>query len=311
METKLLEAFVELNRRGTMRAVAAATGYATSAISAQLDTLERDLGVELTERAGRNVRLTTAGRQLLGYADQILATVEAARIALRGTEPSGLLRAAAYASALATDIIPIVQELATSHPGLRLELQEREPTEVIQLLADNQIDLGFVYDFSLVPRFRDDGVALRFLHAEPLVLAVPASRIGSGLVESIEAVASSAGLPWVVNSRGDDDSELVERVCATAGVTPVIAHKVDSLLLILEFAAADLGIALVPSLVTARAGVHLLPIPGDGPVKRMYAATRPGRQDWPASALLTERVAAHTQRRVSLTADARRIRRPS
>jgi DNA-binding transcriptional LysR family regulator len=294
MQTRLLGALVELHRRGTMRAVAEATGYGTSAVSAQLAALQRDLGVDLVERAGRNVRLTAAGRQLVGYAEQILATVEAARTALRGdTEPSGLLRVGAYASALSADIIPVVQQLATSHPLLRVELQEREPAEVMQLLADDRIDLGFVYDYSLVPRFGDNGGALRLMCATPLALAVPTSRSVPGPIDSPQRLASVADLPWVVNSRGDDDGELVERVCAAAGVTPAIAHKVDSLQLILEFVAADLGIALVPASLPAPDGVHLLPMPTDGPRRRMYAATRPGRQDWPASALLTQRVAAH------------------
>jgi DNA-binding transcriptional LysR family regulator len=296
METRLLGALVELHRRGTMRAVAEATGYGTSAISAQLAALERDLGVELIEQAGRNVRLTAAGRQLVGYAEQILATVEAARTALHGgTEPRGLLRIGAYASVLSADIVPVVQQLAVSHPGLRLELEEREPTEVMQLLADDRIDLGFVYDFSLVPRFRDDGGALRFIFAAPLVLAVPTSRAAPDVIDSPQRLVSVADLPWVVNSRGDDDGELVERVCAAAGVRPDIVHKVDSLELILEFVAADLGIALVPASVPAREGVNRVPMSTNGPLRRTYAATRPGRQDWPASALVTRRVAAHAQ----------------
>jgi DNA-binding transcriptional LysR family regulator len=295
METRLLGALVELHRRGTMRAVAAATGYATSAVSAQLAALERDLGVELTERVGRNVRLTAAGRHLLGYAEQILATVEAARTALRGDEPSGLLRVGAYASALSADIIPVARQLAISHPGLRLELQEREPAEVMQLLADDQIDLGFVYDYSLVPRFRHDGQVLRFICATPLVLAIPAGRTAPALIDTPQRLAAVAHLPWVVNSRGDDDGELVERVCAPAGVTPAIAHKVDSLQLILDFVAADLGIALVPASLTTRPGVHLVPMSADGPHRQMYAATRPGRQDWPPTALITQHVTAHAR----------------
>src|SRR5262249_60535379 len=116
--------------------------------------LERDLGIELIEQAGRNVRLTAAGRQLVGHAEQILALVEAARTALHGgTEPTGLLRIGAYASVLSADIVPVVQQLAVSHPRLRLELQEREPMEVMQLLADDRIDLEFVHAFSPVPPF--------------------------------------------------------------------------------------------------------------------------------------------------------------
>jgi hypothetical protein len=42
-------------------------------------------------------------------------------------------------------------------------------------------------------------------------------------------VDAISNLPWVVNSRSDDDGELVERICAAAGVRPDIAHKVDSL----------------------------------------------------------------------------------
>jgi DNA-binding transcriptional LysR family regulator len=107
----------------------------------------------------------------------------------------------------------VAQQLAVSHPGLRFELQEREPTEVMQLLADDRIDLGFVYDFSLVPRFRDDGGALRFIFAAPLVLAVPTSRTAPAIIDSPQRLASVANLPRVVNSRGDDDGELVEYLC--------------------------------------------------------------------------------------------------
>ena len=125
------------------------------------------------------------------------------------------------------------------------------------------------------------------------MLAVPTSRTAPGLIDSPQRLASVADLPWVVNSRGDDDGELVERVCAAAGVRPDIAHKVDSLELILEFVAAGLGIALVPASVPAREGVNLVPMSTGGPLRRTYAVTRPGRQDWPASALVTQRVAAH------------------
>jgi len=296
METRLLGVLVELHRRGTMRAVAEATGYGTSAVSAQLASLQRDLGVELIERAGRNVRLTGAGRQLVRYAEQILAITEVALTELHGGgEPSGVLRVGAYASLLSSAILPVAQQLAVSHPRLRLELQEQEPAEVLQLLADDRIDLGFVYDFSLVPRFRDDGGALRFICAAPLALAIPTSRTAPASIDSPQRLASVADLPWVVNSRGDDDGELVERVCAAAGVTPNIAHKVDSLELILEFVAADLGIALVPAAVPGRNGVKLVSMSADGPLRRTYAATRPGRQGWPGTALVTQRVSAHAQ----------------
>src|SRR4028119_1820251 len=97
MHPRRLALLRELARRGTMRAVAEATGQATSAVSQQLAVLEREAGVSLLERAGRNVRLTPAGRTLVGHADTVLAALDAARSDLSaGGRPSGVVRVAGY-----------------------------------------------------------------------------------------------------------------------------------------------------------------------------------------------------------------------
>ncbi|WP_433243394.1 LysR family transcriptional regulator [Streptosporangium sp. CA-135522] len=290
METRLLRTLVELNRRGTMRAVAAATGYGTSAISQQLAALEREVGAALTERTGRTVRLTWAGRRLAEHAERILAAEAEARAALdTGTEPSGVLKIAAFAAAISADILPIARRLAVSHPGLLLEVQEREPAEVVELLADGQVDLGFGYDYSLVRRFQDDGGAVRLMCETPLMLAVPAAMRAPARITSPDDLRAFADAPWVVNSRGEDDGELVRRMCATAKV----AHRADSLGLVLDIVAADFGVALVPIFAPPRDGVVFVPMPGLDVRRRMFALTRPGEQGRPAIALVSELVSAH------------------
>jgi DNA-binding transcriptional LysR family regulator len=59
-----LRTLIELQRRGTMAAVAEAITLTPSAVSQQLASLERRAGVKLLERDGRRVRLTAAGRAL-------------------------------------------------------------------------------------------------------------------------------------------------------------------------------------------------------------------------------------------------------
>ncbi|MCV7110763.1 LysR family transcriptional regulator, partial [Mycolicibacterium setense] len=51
----------ELQRRGTLAAVAKALSYSPSAVSQQLAQLERECGMALIEPVGRGVRLTDAG----------------------------------------------------------------------------------------------------------------------------------------------------------------------------------------------------------------------------------------------------------
>src|SRR5881398_1777220 len=79
MDLHRLRLLLELSRRGSMRAVAEELGYTTSSVSEQLAVLTREAGTPLTERDGRRVRLTPAGRRLADHAVTILAAVDAAR----------------------------------------------------------------------------------------------------------------------------------------------------------------------------------------------------------------------------------------
>ena len=141
MDLDKLRTLVELSRRGTMAAVAEATGYGTSAVSQQLAALERQAKVPLLEASGRRVRLTPAGRRLVVHAEQILAAVTAAEIDLTASaEPSGAVRIAGYTTALRQHLLPVVDELTRAYPLLELEIQEQEPDEVDSLLDDDQVD---------------------------------------------------------------------------------------------------------------------------------------------------------------------------
>ncbi|WP_449065246.1 LysR family transcriptional regulator, partial [Planomonospora algeriensis] len=69
----------EFEERGTLAAVAAALEYSPSAVSQQLNVLEKEAGARLLEKAGRGVRLTDAGRLLAQHARTLLAAAEARR----------------------------------------------------------------------------------------------------------------------------------------------------------------------------------------------------------------------------------------
>jgi DNA-binding transcriptional ArsR family regulator len=78
------KATYELSRLGTVASVAEALAYSPSSVSVQLAQLEREAGIKLLRRVGRNVELTPAGRRLAAYAEQALAADEAIRTELAG-----------------------------------------------------------------------------------------------------------------------------------------------------------------------------------------------------------------------------------
>jgi DNA-binding transcriptional LysR family regulator len=292
-----LRMLLELERRGSMREVAAASGYSTSAVSAQLAALERDAGVPLLERDGRRVRLTPAGRRLGAHARTILAASEAARADLATDAPvAGRVRVAAYATALAGDCLAVTRALRASHPALEVELQERDPEAALALVEDGSVDIAFVYDYSLAPRGPVPGVDVALVCDTPMLLALPAERADPVAVREPSDLAGLAGDAWIVDSRGPGDEELLSRVAASAGFVPVVRHRVDALDVVFAFVAAGLGVALVPGIVDSVEGVRLLGLGDVGGTRRMAVATRPGHGRWPPVALVAERVGERARR---------------
>src|SRR5690554_939088 len=104
----------ELERLGTMGAVATSLAYTHGAISQQLTALEKAVGFELTAKNGRRVVLTDAGSILADHAGSILDSVQDAVDALEATrtQASGSVRLGVFASTAAT-LLPTAISLAT------------------------------------------------------------------------------------------------------------------------------------------------------------------------------------------------------
>src|SRR5947199_9454869 len=86
----------ELAERGTVHAVAQALSLTSSAVSQQLNRLQREAGVELLEPDGRRLRVTEAGKVLVARADEILAALARAQADMDAfrTTPRGQIRVA-------------------------------------------------------------------------------------------------------------------------------------------------------------------------------------------------------------------------
>ena len=75
IDVRRIRALRELADRGTIAAAADALHLTPSAVSQQLDRLDAEARVVLTERDGRVLRLTPAGRLLAGHAADVLARI--------------------------------------------------------------------------------------------------------------------------------------------------------------------------------------------------------------------------------------------
>jgi DNA-binding transcriptional LysR family regulator len=299
METRRLQLLLELSRLGSMREVADVLGTTTSTVSQQIAVLARETGAQLVEPDGRRVRLTPAGHRLAEHAATILAAVEAAFADLApGAEPTGTLHMAGFATAIGTALLPIVDELARSHPGLTLVIHEHEPAEAAAMLASDDIDLALTYDYNLAPAAPDRSLAAIPLWSTAWGLGVPA--------ESARTLAPGMSSPavfsafrehaWIGNSRNTADEDVVRTLASIAGFEPRLTHQADSLDLVDELIVAGLGVGLLPVERPTRPGIRLVPLTDPAVTLRSYAVTRQGRASWPPLALVLERLVTRAAR---------------
>jgi len=287
METRRLRFLLDLSRLGSMRAVADELGVTTSTVSQQLAVLARETGATLVEAAGRRVRLTPAGRRLAQHAVTILAAVEAARLDLDPTaEPVGCLRVAGFATAVRRSLLPIVAELAVSHPQVQLLIYEQEPAEMSALLATDEIDLALTYDYDLAPIPFDATVEATRLWSVEWSLGAPRQPQPHVAGNALAVFERFRDHDWIVNSRNTADEDVVRTVASMAGFEPRIVHRADSLELVEDLILAGAGVALMPADQVTSPGIDLLPLTEPDVRLRSYAVTRRGRADWPPLALV-------------------------
>ncbi len=293
METRRLRLLLELSRLGSMREVADALQTTTSTVSQQIAVLARETGAQLLEPDGRRVRLTPAGRRLAQHAATILAAVEAAQADLApGAEPSGILHVAGFATAVRTSVLPIMAELAVSHPNVSLLFHEHEPAEAHAMLASDEVDLALTYDYNLAPAAFDPAFEAIPLWSAAWGLGVPASSVAGPQDTTASPAVFDAFRyhDWIGNSRNRADEDVVRTLASMAGFEPHLAHQADSLDLVEDLIIAGLGVGLLPAGRPTKPGVRLLRLAGPEVVLRSYAVIRQGRATWPLLALVLDRL---------------------
>ena len=266
----------ELDRRGTMTAVAAAFGLTSSAVSQQLATMEREAGITLLERIGRRVRLTAEGARLVSHAESILQAVEAAELDLReaGKKPKGQLEIACFSTFAKVHLIPAVMRTRQRFPEVHVVIHELESPDAIEAVRDGRCHLAVSFAYNLVPRPDCAGLVSQQLVDEPVLLALPEPwRAERGTID-LKRLAQE---DWIVGSRQTDDRLLAERACAVAGFVPRITHTVDDYDLLLRMVSAGLGVGFVPELGLRFPSAEAVAVrtPGGAPLsRRVHALTR-------------------------------------
>lgn len=276
MEVRHLELLRDLRERGTLGAVAAATYRTPSALSQQLRTAERELGVALVEPASRGLRLTWAGEILAEGADDVLAAlarVQAAVDAGRG-EPSGTVRIGTLPSAGAALLPGLFTRLRGSLITVVLEDFDLAEVDFASRTLDH--DLVIAHSLSADVPAGAEGLRTRVIAREPIDVAVPAAH---RLAErTAVAPADVAAEPWITVPHGYPFATVHQSIEAATGIALTRVVELRDNRLAESLVAEDVGLALLPRFSTPPSDLYrLIPLTGVRAVRSIVAIGRPDR----------------------------------
>ncbi|MGE0627708.1 MAG: LysR family transcriptional regulator [Hyphomicrobiaceae bacterium] len=222
-----LELLLHLARERHFGKAAQAAGVSQPTLSSTVKSLEEQLGVVIVERGSRFRGFTPEGERVLAWARQLTADVRAMKQELQASrrDLAGELRLGVIPTAL-----PVVTELTvpfrSAFAGVRFRVSSLTSNQILQKLADLEIDVGVSYlDSEPLGRFR--GVPL---YEERYALLVPPD----GPFESREAVGwHEAGRLQLCQLSPDmQNRRLIDRHLREAGAEPQCTVESNSMLIL-------------------------------------------------------------------------------
>jgi DNA-binding transcriptional LysR family regulator len=270
----------EAARTGSLTSAAEALSYTTSAVSQQITLLERH---------ARGVRLTEAGRVLVEHTAAVLDALDAAEEALLEVQrgEGGRLRFASFPTANAVMMPRALAAFRDAHPGVELILSERDRDEGLAGVAERELDLALVYEFSLVPVVVAPTVRLHPLLTDAVYIMLPTGhRLARRRRLRMGDLADEA---WIQGVRSGSTLDVLPMAGRAAGFEPQIVFRTDDQTTVRGLVAAGIGIAMVPSLILASLPPGVVVRPLDEPaLTRSVMAAVPASDPLPAALAMIE-----------------------
>lgn len=248
LKLKQLSYFLTLAEYGSISAAANALNIAQPSLSENVAKLERQLDVQLAIRGSRGIQMTEAGTMLVERGRDILGSVDqlVQDLRLLNGEPRGPVSIAFPPSISMLLSVPLLETIQFEHPDIRLHIAEAMSGDILEWLANDRIDVGWVYEisdstpYSFEPllteelflvaardnwddEFGEDGVALN---------PIPASKLEE--------------LPLVLTSPTHGARKLQDKYARSGGFSLNVVATIDALPHIVEMVSRASGYSILP-----------------------------------------------------------------
>jgi LysR family hydrogen peroxide-inducible transcriptional activator len=303
MEIHQLRYFVAVADEGNFSRAAAKVRVAQPSLSQQIRKLEAELGQPLFDRLPRSVVLTEAGRCLLEYARQILASIGDARRSV--DELKGKIAGDVAVGAIPTIAPYVLPELVVTfqnhYPDVTLHIVEDVTAGITRRIEAGELDVALASTCQQSPTLR-----VELLGKEPLLALVPEGHpLAKQTVVSVDDLKSQR---FLLLHEMHCLSQQVHHLLESRRLHPQVALAGSQLSTIANMVAAGIGLSIVPQMMVkhhATPGCVSLPFAPPVPERELNVLYNPLRfQSKAAAAFRQEATAALSPPNSSLASDA-------
>jgi DNA-binding transcriptional LysR family regulator len=240
MDFEQLRTFMEVSRLRSFSRAAEKLTVTQPAISAQIRTLENEVGARLFDRDGGKVTFTAAGKVFEPFAEHCLQCHNHIMVTVGELHrtPRGEISVSAN-EATSLYVLPAVfAEFKQQYSRVGLSIVRADRLRTVESVLSREVDFGVVS----LP-VKDARLTVDSLHRDDVVLVAPANHP----LASADAVkfADIVPQPLVLPKQGRQ-RELIEDLFRTNDVQPRVAMEVESSELLKRLIVAGLGIGFLP-----------------------------------------------------------------
>lgn len=156
MHDKFLTYFDEIARQGSIRKAAAVLNMSSSSLNRKIISTENRLNVRLFDRHADGVELTAAGAVVLEHCRNTLMDYQRILGAVNDIRDlrTGHIDIATLDS-VALKVLPeALAQFSSEHPQITYTIQTAQPDEIMQMVADGDVDIGMSFSNDLHPNVR-------------------------------------------------------------------------------------------------------------------------------------------------------------
>ncbi len=236
MKIEDLELFAVVGRLGNLHRAADEIGITQSAVSKAIRRLETSFELRLLERSPSGVILTPDGAALQASAMRIKTSMDGIVQEMRARKlgMSGLVRIGAVPGMVEPVLIPVIQSMMKSHPGVRFQVRSQLSPALYRMIDERELDVAITAFFQPMPSglshetVGEDGHSI-VVRADHPIHTLP----GSMRLDSLRWIVPVAGVPireWfddALRSAGVPAPDIVVETDVPPAVLAQIVRKSD------------------------------------------------------------------------------------